>query len=466
MGFRSMLWRVPAVCVAVLLLSTGVTLQPLWAQDADVFNNARYAGLYGAGGRYADDRYDHAYVPPTMWPHGYVGHRLILLANQGTANDRPAQSNRSQSSTAQQQARPHRQQAARPLHAQSPSTINVTAASNIQGLNVVDPEGSVVGDVDYLIIDLQSGKIHYALVGEGGFLGMGEHLLPVPWSVLAYSPQSSPQPLRLTRSRAELSNIPRYNIDQLFELTDPGVERRIIDYYVTSQAQDQQGPRQAQRLQPAQEQQGTQEQTAVVRPYVLVDRDIVTFLTPPRYGRVGQIRGAEVVGPMGNGIGEIDEVIIDPEHGYVAYVLIEHGGFLGFGAEWSPVPFTALQVAGEDFRLPVAESLLRRMPKLPREDLPAQVSAAHLRQLYAEYDVTPYWAGAGHRAGQPEARRIAMAATVQEIDAQRRTLTLHTSSGTTIDLHVSPGLLATLQEGDRVEVTVRQTSPSSARPAQ
>lgn len=65
------------------------------------------------------------------------------------------------------------------------------------------------------MIDMQSGKVRYAILGHGGFLRMGEELLPVPWSALDYSPQS----LTLNKSLNELRNAPRYSADRLFELT-------------------------------------------------------------------------------------------------------------------------------------------------------------------------------------------------------------------------------------------------------
>jgi hypothetical protein len=144
-------------------------------------------------------------------------------------------------------------------------------------------------------------------------------------------------------------------------------------------------------------------------------------------------------------------------------VLLERGGFLGFGEEWLPVPFGAFQVAGEDLRLSRAEEELRRMPKLSREELPTQVSVEHLQQLYAEYNVTPYWERAGQTAEPSSARTAATVATVQEIDSQQGTLTLQTASGSTVDLQVSKELLSTLQEGDQVHVTIRQT-PAGQQP--
>jgi sporulation protein YlmC with PRC-barrel domain len=336
--------------------------------------------------------------------------------------------------------------------------INITAASNIIGRNVVDRQWRELGDVDYLMMDMQGGNVRYALIGEGGFLGMGEDLIPVPWRALEFSPQT----LRLNKSLAELRSVPRYSADRLFELTEPEIERRIVDYYLTTTpGQAQQGAQrqqQARREQRRQGQQGTQQQqTSTVKPFVLVDRDLVTLLTPPALATAQQIRGVEVVGSMGEEMGEIDEIMIDPDHGQIAYVLLERGGFLGFGEEWIPVPFEALQMSGDNFMLTRTEAQLRRMPQLPREDFPTQVSAEHLRQLYAEYNVTPYWERAWQTAGQAGQQGVSIAATVQDKDPQQGTLTLQTTTGSTVDLQVSPQLLSTLQTGDRVEVTIRQS---------
>jgi len=68
------LWRVPAICVVVLLLNAGVALHPLWAQDEGVFNGESYAGLYDQGGLYDDDWYYDAYDTPAALPYGYGGY--------------------------------------------------------------------------------------------------------------------------------------------------------------------------------------------------------------------------------------------------------------------------------------------------------------------------------------------------------------------------------------------------------
>jgi len=57
----------------------------------------------------------------------------------------------------------------------------------VEGTRVYGPDGSHVGDIDHLMIDKQSGKVAYAIMSFGGFLGIGDSHYPVPWPKLKYS---------------------------------------------------------------------------------------------------------------------------------------------------------------------------------------------------------------------------------------------------------------------------------------
>jgi hypothetical protein len=50
-----------------------------------------------------------------------------------------------------------------------------------------------------------------------------------------------------------------------------------------------------------------------------------------------------------------------------------------------------------------------------------------------------------------------MAATVQEVDKQNRTLTLRSMEGDTVELKVPAGMLSNLQAGDSVEVSIHKS---------
>jgi hypothetical protein len=56
-------------------------------------------------------------------------------------------------------------------------------ASKVIGSNVVNEENEVIGKIDDLLVSLD-GKEPYAVLSIGGFLGMGTHLVAVPYETL------------------------------------------------------------------------------------------------------------------------------------------------------------------------------------------------------------------------------------------------------------------------------------------
>lgn len=65
---------------------------------------------------------------------------------------------------------------------------SLVSSSDVTGTEVYGSDGSHIGTIDHLMIDKQSGKVAYAVMGFGGFLGLGEDHHPVPWNKLDYDP--------------------------------------------------------------------------------------------------------------------------------------------------------------------------------------------------------------------------------------------------------------------------------------
>jgi sporulation protein YlmC with PRC-barrel domain len=61
---------------------------------------------------------------------------------------------------------------------------DVMAASTLQGTTVVSSDGADVGKISAIMLDVRSGRIAYAVLSEGGFLGMGTSLHAIPWNAL------------------------------------------------------------------------------------------------------------------------------------------------------------------------------------------------------------------------------------------------------------------------------------------
>ena len=62
---------------------------------------------------------------------------------------------------------------------------NVMAADTLTGDKVVNRQKEDLGTIEHLMIDVETGRVAYAVLSFGGFLGMGDKLFAIPWSALA-----------------------------------------------------------------------------------------------------------------------------------------------------------------------------------------------------------------------------------------------------------------------------------------
>ena len=65
-------------------------------------------------------------------------------------------------------------------------TVNLIAATKVNGTNLYTRSGERAGEVEDIMIDKISGHVAYAVAAFGGFLGLGETRRAIPWSVLHY----------------------------------------------------------------------------------------------------------------------------------------------------------------------------------------------------------------------------------------------------------------------------------------
>lgn len=80
------------------------------------------------------------------------------------------------------------------------STIS---SRDVDGTNVYSPTGDKLGSIDHIMIDKTSGNVAYAVLGFGGFLGMGEGHHPVPWRKLRYDTERGGYVTDITKEQLE-----------------------------------------------------------------------------------------------------------------------------------------------------------------------------------------------------------------------------------------------------------------------
>jgi len=93
------------------------------------------------------------------------------------------------------------------------------ASDRVEGTAVRRLNGDMIGHIERLMIDKVSGKVSYAVLSFGGFLGMGTNLLPLPW---AYE---------LDIDDEELKRAPSFRADKDFDWGDRAQEAELHRYY-------------------------------------------------------------------------------------------------------------------------------------------------------------------------------------------------------------------------------------------
>ena len=63
---------------------------------------------------------------------------------------------------------------------------SLIASDQVEGTAVYDARGKRIGKVERLVIDKPSGRVAYAILTFGGFLGIGADRYPIPWPMLDY----------------------------------------------------------------------------------------------------------------------------------------------------------------------------------------------------------------------------------------------------------------------------------------
>jgi len=110
-----------------------------------------------------------------------------------------------------------------------PNTISsVISSDRVSGTTVYNPAGDKLGSIDTLMIDKLSGKVRYAVMEFGGFLGIGADRYPLPWDTLKYEPDMGGYVVSIARE--QLEGAPRYAREDGPEYTDE-YGRRVNDYY-------------------------------------------------------------------------------------------------------------------------------------------------------------------------------------------------------------------------------------------
>ena len=104
-------------------------------------------------------------------------------------------------------------------------------ADTLVGNDVYNQKGEKLGDIKEVMLDVRNGRVAYAVLSFGGFLGMGEKLFAVPWNALTLDTATKSFKLNVDKDR--LKTAPGFDQDHWPNMADPTWVQSIHAYYGT-----------------------------------------------------------------------------------------------------------------------------------------------------------------------------------------------------------------------------------------
>ncbi len=108
---------------------------------------------------------------------------------------------------------------------------HLMGADTLIGNDVYNDKDEDLGDIKEIMLDMRSGKVGYAVLSFGGFLGMGEKLFAVPWNALTLDTKNKRFVLNVEKDR--LKDAPGFDKDKWPNMADESWAKEIHSYYGT-----------------------------------------------------------------------------------------------------------------------------------------------------------------------------------------------------------------------------------------
>jgi sporulation protein YlmC with PRC-barrel domain len=233
------------------------------------------------------------------------------------------------------------------------TTSSLIASDRVEGTAVYDANGKRIGKVEQLVIEKAAGRVAYAVLSFGGFLGIGADHYPIPWPMLDYDEQLGGYRVDITEE--QLKKAPKIEQGESWRQANGDRDEEIYGYWE----------------QPAPVQEG----------------QISSLLTSE------SVEGMPVYDVHGKRIGKVERLMIDKLTGQIAYAILSFGGFLGIGKDHYPIPWSMLTYneKPDGFQVDITEEDLKNAPKIEPGENWEQTTRARNEDVYDYWEVRYYW---------------------------------------------------------------------------
>lgn len=108
-------------------------------------------------------------------------------------------------------------------------TGKLIAADKVIGTAVYNASGERLGTIHDVMLNKHSGRVAFAVMSFGGFLGIGERFHPLPWDLLTYDEGKGGYNVDLTPEK--LQSAPHYSRGEIEDFDSRALGRDVNSYY-------------------------------------------------------------------------------------------------------------------------------------------------------------------------------------------------------------------------------------------
>jgi hypothetical protein len=102
-------------------------------------------------------------------------------------------------------------------------------SDRVEGTTVYDQRGNDIGSIKRLMIEKLGGRVVYAIMSFGGFMGIGEEEHAIPWNKLTYDTNLGGYRTDITEQ--QIRSAPAFSRDRNYDWADRNRERELHDYW-------------------------------------------------------------------------------------------------------------------------------------------------------------------------------------------------------------------------------------------
>lgn len=105
----------------------------------------------------------------------------------------------------------------------------IMAADTLDGNKVYTSDGEHVGKISDIMLDVRTGRVAYAVLSEGGFLGIGDKLHAIPWGALTLD--TAEKCFRVNIAAQRIKDDPGFDKDHWPTMADQAWGTQLHEYY-------------------------------------------------------------------------------------------------------------------------------------------------------------------------------------------------------------------------------------------